>query len=57
MRWSVGWGVGTEMGCAEGEGRFAAWTEVGFEGVPDAGMGLRQVILKCSYTIVSTGSS
>lgn len=45
------------MGCAEGEGRFAAWTEVGFEGVPDAGMGLRQVILKCSYTIVSTGSS
>ena len=44
------------MGCAEGESGFATWAKVSFEGVPDAGMGLGQVILKRSYTIVSTRS-
>lgn len=47
----VGRGVGAEVGCAEGEGGLAAWAKVGFEGVPDAGVGLGQVVLKRTYTM------
>lgn len=41
------------MGCAQGEGGLATGAEVGFEGVPDACVGLGQVVLKRTCCVVS----
>jgi hypothetical protein len=50
----VGRGVGAQVGCAQGKGGLAEGAKVGFEGAPDAGVGLRQVVLKRTYTVVRT---
>jgi hypothetical protein len=49
----IGWGVRAEVGSAERERGLATRAEVGLERVPDAGVGLRQVVLKCAYVVVS----
>ena len=54
LRGGVGWGVRAEVGGAEREGGLAAGAEVSLERVPDAGVGLGQVVLKRSYVVVST---
>lgn len=40
------------MRCAEGEGRLSAGAEVGLEGVRDAGVSLRQVVLKRTWKLL-----
>jgi hypothetical protein len=39
------------MRCAEGEGRLSAGPKVGLEGIRDAGVSLRQVVLKRTYKL------
>lgn len=53
LQGSIGWRVGAEVRRAEREGGLAIGTEVGFEGVPDAGVSLRQVVLKRTYVRIS----
>ena len=50
----VGRGVGAQVGCAQGEGGLAEGAKVGFEGVPDAGVVLRKVVLRRTCTVVRT---
>lgn len=45
------------MGSAEGERGLAAGAEVGFEGVPNAGVSLRQVVLKRTCIVVRTDAT
>lgn len=39
------------MRCAEGEGRLSVGPKVGLEGIRDAGVSLRQVVLKRTYKL------
>jgi hypothetical protein len=40
---------------AQREGRFAGWAEVGFQCVPDAGVGLGEVVFEDAWEGVSVG--
>ena len=57
LRRSVRRGVRAQVWCAEGEGGFTTRSKVGFECVPNAGVGLGEVVFQYALSVLVGGHS